>query len=168
MFGPEALQDVEVLVHDFAAFSERHAYRIELAPIPARRHAHQQAAVGQQVHAGELLGEDDRIAHRQHENAGAELDLPGPCGHRGEQGQGLDDRKVRLDPEQDVIPDPQRVEAELFHPDPVFDQRLGVRHLRIGGEILHRDAECPIQTSHHKLLFSSKVDIPWAPRGDAL
>ena len=36
----------------------------------------------------------------------------------------------------------------------VFDQRLGIRHLRIGGEVLHRNPECPSQTSHRELLFS--------------
>ena len=49
--------------------------------------------------------------------------------------------KVRIDAEQDVIPDPERVEAELLHPDAVVDQRLGVRHFRIGGEVARGDAE---------------------------
>src|SRR5262249_56434867 len=52
----------------------------------------------------------------------------------------------------DWFPPQKRVEAKMLHSDSVLDQRLDVRHLRISGEIWHRDAECPIQTSHHKLL----------------
>jgi hypothetical protein len=141
VLGPEPLQDVEVLVHDLAALLERHADGIELAPVPSRRHSHEQPAIRQQVHARELLGKNDRIAHRQDENAGAELDLLGPRCDRGEQRQGFNDRKVRLDAEQDVIPHPKRIEAHLLHFDAVFDQRLDVRHFRIGGEIWHGDAE---------------------------
>ena len=38
------VQDLEVLVHDLAAPLERHAHGVELALVPARRHAHEQAA----------------------------------------------------------------------------------------------------------------------------
>ena len=61
-FGPELRNDLEVLVHDLAALLEWHADGIELALIPAGRHAHDQAAPRQKVHAGKLLCEQDRIA----------------------------------------------------------------------------------------------------------
>src|SRR5215813_324701 len=48
VLGPEAFEDIEVLVHDLAALLERHADGIEFAPVPARCHSHQQPAVGQQ------------------------------------------------------------------------------------------------------------------------
>ena len=51
------------------------------------------------------------------------------------------DREVRLDAEQDVVPHPQRLEAQLLHAHAVVDQRLRVRHLRIRGEVAHGDAE---------------------------
>ena len=49
--------------------------------------------------------------------------------------------KVRIDAEQDVIPDPERIEAELLHPHAVVDQRLRVGHLGIRGEVARGDAE---------------------------
>ena len=48
---------------------------VELALVPARCHAHEHAAVRELVHGGELLGQRHGIAKRQHQNAGAELDL---------------------------------------------------------------------------------------------
>src|SRR5262249_47101865 len=71
----------------------------------------------------------------------------------GEKRQGLDDGKVGPTAEQNVSPPPDRAKPGLFHPHAVFDQCLGVRHLGIGGEILHRDAEGPMQASHVELLF---------------
>ena len=158
VLGPEALQDIEILIHDLAALLERHADGVELAPVPARRHAHEQPAVREKVHARKLLGEDDGIAHRQHQDAGAELDPAGARGDGGQQRERLDNGKIRIDPKQDVIPHPKRVEAELLHSDPVFDQRLDIRHLRIGGEVLHRYAERASQTSHRRNSFSPRRD----------
>src|SRR5262249_11165345 len=85
-------------------------------------------------------------------------------GDCSEKRQRLDDRKVRLDAEQDMIPHPKRVEAEMLHSHSVLDQRFDVRHLRIGGEIWHRGAECPIQTSHHKLLCCRTAYVEVATR----
>ena len=85
LLGPQPVQDLEILVHELAALVERNAERVELALVPARRHAHDQAAVRELVHAGELLGERDRIAQRQHQDAGAELDALGARGDRGQQ-----------------------------------------------------------------------------------
>ena len=69
ILGPEALQDVEVFVHDLAALIERHAYRIELALVPACSHGQQEAATGELIDARQLLGQHHGIAQRQHQNA---------------------------------------------------------------------------------------------------
>ena len=50
--------------------------------------------------------------------------------------------KFGCDAEQHVIPDPERVEAELLHLHAVLDQRVGVRHFRIRGEVARGDPEC--------------------------
>ena len=126
--------------------------RVELALVPADRRAHDQPAVGDVVDGGELLGQDHGIAHRHHQDAGADLDLGGAGGDRGQDGQRLVDREVRLDAEQDVVPRPQRLVAQLLHAHAVVDQRLRARHLRILGEVAHRDAELGLLLLGHDCL----------------
>ena len=76
-----------------------------------------------------------------HQDAGADLDLGGAGGDRRQDGQRLVDREVGIDAEQDVVPGPDRLVAQLLHPHAVVDQRLRARHLRILGEVAHGDAE---------------------------
>ena len=57
----------------------------KLAPVPTGSHAHDQAAVRQLIHTGQLLGEYYGIAHRKDKDASAELDLRGARGDGGEQ-----------------------------------------------------------------------------------
>ena len=104
------------------------------------------------------------IAHRQHQDAGADLDLAGARRHGGQDGQRLVDREVRLDAEQDVVPRPQRLVAQLLHAHAVLDQRLRARHLRILGEVAHGDAELGLLLLGHVMLLSTSV-ISRSPAG---
>src|SRR5947209_16266168 len=155
LLAPQAAQDFEILVHQLAALVKGYAHCIELALVPAGRHAQEQPPVGDLVHAGELLCQRHRIAQRQDKHAGAEFYLFCTCGDRRQRRQRVEDRKARLDPEQDVIPDPDRIEAEFLHPHAVVDELLGVRHLRIGGEIARGDAERAAQCSLHACVSKS-------------
>src|SRR6185503_20644776 len=49
LLGPEAHQDVEVALELPAALLERHAHRVELARVPARRDAEDETATGDHV-----------------------------------------------------------------------------------------------------------------------
>ena len=74
LLGPQPAQDLEVAVHDPAALVERHADRVELALVPARGHAEQQPSSGNQIEARQLLRQHHRVAQRQYQHPGAELD----------------------------------------------------------------------------------------------
>jgi hypothetical protein len=154
VLGPEAGQDVEIDVHDSAALIEGHAHGVELTLVPPGCHAHQQAAVRQEVHAGELLREHDRVAKREDQDSGAELDAFCARSDRRQQRQGIDDRKVRTDAEEDVIPHPQRVEAKLLHPHAVVHERLCVRQGGVGGEVACGDPESSCQAHNRSSILS--------------
>ena len=77
----------------------------------------------------------------KNEDAGPELDLVRARGDRRQQRERIDDRKVGIDAEQDVIPDPQRIEAELLHPHAVVHQCPCVRQGGVGREVACGDAE---------------------------
>src|SRR5262249_35311497 len=131
----------EAPLHDLAALVEVDAERIELAFVPADRSAHDQAPLGDMIDGGELLGEEDGIAHGHDQDTGANLDFLGARGHGGEDGQRLVNWKARVDAEQDVVPGPQRFVAQFLCADAVFDQLLRAWHLRMPREIAHCDAE---------------------------
>ena len=72
--------------------------------------------LGEQVHAGSCFASTTGLR-----SGSTRMPVPSLIRLRarsdgGEQRQRIDDRKIRLDPEQDVVPDPERVEAELLHP----------------------------------------------------
>src|SRR5262249_40388404 len=87
------------------------------------------------VEAAEGLGGDHRVAQWQHEHAGAELDPGRAGGHRAEGGDGVEDRKGRLDAEDHVVPRPQRLEVEGLGALGVGVQRGDVGHLAGAHEV---------------------------------
>jgi hypothetical protein len=105
--GPQPFHDLEILVHDLAAPLERDAHGVELALVPARRHTHQETPLRQLIHAGELLGEQHGIAQGQDQDPGTELDARGSRRDRREHGQGFDNREIRINAEEDVVPHPE-------------------------------------------------------------
>ena len=121
---------------------------VELALVPARGHAHEEAPVRELVDARELLRQEHGVAQRQHEDAGAELDTARARCNCGQHGERFDDRKVRLDPEQHVIPDPERIVAELLSLYAVLDEAASIGHLRVCGEIARGNAVSAIETGH--------------------
>ena len=121
VFGPQALENIEVLVHDLAPLMKVDANGIEFALVPARGEAQQQPPARDYVHAGELLGKDHRIPEWQNKNTSTEFDCARSCRDRGQERERVDDREVGLDPKQDVVPDPGRFEAELLDPLALFD-----------------------------------------------
>ena len=102
---------------------------------------------------GELLGEKHGVADRQHEDAGAELDVLGARGDRRQKRERVDDGEMRLDAEEDVVPHPERIEAELLHPHTVLDERRRVRQLGKGGEVPHGDSEGVRESGHGRSLW---------------
>ena len=82
LLGPEAEQDVEVPLELPAALLERHPDRVELARVPAGGDPEDQPPARDHVEAAQGLGRDHRVAQRQHQHAGAELDPLGAGRHR--------------------------------------------------------------------------------------
>ena len=158
---PEAGQDLQIPVHHVAPLVERHADGVELALVPAGRHAQGEASAGDMVDARELLGQHHRVARRQDEDAGAQADPAGARRDRGQHRQRIEDRETGIDPEQDMVPYPDRLVSQLLHTHPELDQTLRVRHLRIRGEVLHGDADSACVLRHlDRLPFSVRISAP--------
>ena len=102
------------------------------------------------------------IAHRHDEDAGADLDLARARRDGGEDRQRLVDREVGIDAEQNVVPGPDRLVAQLLHAHAVVDQRPRARHLRVLGEVAHGDAELGLLLLGHRC--SSRTCHPGACR----
>ena len=132
-----------------------------------------QAAVRDMVDGRQLLGQDHRIAHRHHQDAGAELDLRGARRDRGEDDQRLVDREVRIHAEQDVVPGPDRTRSRAPPCARRSRSALRARHLRILREVPHRDAElglsflahrCPLRTSVLRAIGNARRCLPLMAR----
>jgi hypothetical protein len=141
LLGPQAHEDLEVALEVPAALLEGHAHRVELAGVPARRHAQDEPAARDHVEAAEGLGRHHRVAQRQHQDSGAELDLPGAGGHRAQHGDGVHDGERGLHTEQHVVPRPERLEAEGLGALRVRVQALDVGHLAGAHEVANGQAE---------------------------
>jgi len=148
LFGPQAQEDVQVALEDAAALLERHAHGVELARVPARRHAQDEAPARDHVQAAQGLGGDHGIAEGQHEHARAELDLAGPRRHGAEGGDRVDDGEGGLDAQEDVVPGPQRLEAERLGALGVGVEARDIRDLAGTDEI----ADGQTEVGHGNLL----------------
>src|SRR5439155_858016 len=171
VLGPEPREDVEVPLEETAALLEGHADGVELARVPAGRGAQDQPAARDHVERPERLGRDRRVAQWQHEDAGAELDARGAGGDGGENSHGIEDRERRLDAEDDVIPRPQRLEAERFGALRVTEDGGHVGSLGGPDEVL--DRQSPVHLSRAPAGGSRPRPAPdrcpatrrsWAPR----
>jgi hypothetical protein len=126
----EALeQQFELLLEQFAilvGIEQWRAETLDLAGVIAASDPHHDAAVGDGIRHGEILGEADRMPHRQHVEAATELQ---PLGLRREPQAELDqvgEHLVAFALEM-MLGGPQHVEAELVH---------GLRHVARGEERL--------------------------------
>ena len=81
------------------------------------------------------------IAEGQHEDAGADLETARARGDAGQNGKGINNRKIRFDAEQNMVPNPDRIVTELLDLDAIVDERLCVRHFWIGGEVPRGDRQ---------------------------
>ena len=68
---------------------EIHAEPLELDLVPADADAQPEAALAQCIERGRLLGHQRRLALRQDQHAGGELDLLGHAGQEGEEHEGI-------------------------------------------------------------------------------
>ncbi len=132
LLRPEAGEDVEVALEEPAPLLERHAHRVELARVPAGGHAQDEPALGDDVEGAQGLGRDGGVAQRQHHDPGAELDGAGARGDGGEDAHRVQDGKRRLHAEDDVIPRPQRLEAQRLGALGVGEEGVDVGGLRRG------------------------------------
>ena len=136
VLAPQRPHQADRLARAGGAIGERHAGRLEFVGQPADADAEQEAAVGQDVERRCRLRHRHRVAQRQHEDAGAELDALGAGGDVGERDEGIVQRDGRaagklpvgrvriraahLERHDEVLRQPHRFEA----------QRLGfARHL---------------------------------------
>ena len=118
VLAPHRPHHRDALVHAPAALAERHAERGELGLDPADPGAEDQPPLGQVLQCRQFLGERQRMAHRQHQHAGAE---PDPLGEGRRPGQGQDrvveDRRGRVGRalwNDDVLARPDIGKAELL------------------------------------------------------
>jgi hypothetical protein len=84
-------QQLDLLVGPAAAGGEVLAQGLVLDPVPAQAHAQAQAAAGEQVDLGGLLGDQGGLALGQDDDAGDQLQ-PGQGGQVAEQHHGLVER----------------------------------------------------------------------------
>src|SRR5581483_835169 len=152
VLGQQAGEDLQVAVHDPAALFEVDAHGAELAGVPADGRAEDEAALRDVVEATDLLGQHGRVAQRQDQDAGAELDPAGAHGDRREDRQRVDDREGRLDAQDDVVPGPQRLVAELLGALGVGQDLVDVGRLRRTDEVFDSQAEAD---AHPKNLLSA-------------
>src|SRR5258705_442863 len=141
VLGPEPHEDVEVALEVTPLLLEGHAHRVELAGVSARRDPEDEAAARDHVEAVEGLGRHHRVAQRQHQDPGAELDRARPRGHRAQHGDGVHDGEGGLHAQEHVIPGPERLEAEGLGALRVRVEALDVRHLAGAHEVANRQAE---------------------------
>ncbi len=123
---PHRAHHRDALVHAPAALVKRHAQGGELGLEPADADPEDQPSARQIVQRRQLLRERQRVAHRQHDHAGAEAH---PLGDRGDPGQGQDriveQRRARvlLARHDDVLADPDVAEPQrLGAPRVALDQ----------------------------------------------
>ena len=125
--GPQLAEQRERLIHAAAARPRLDAEHLELFDPPADARAEDHPPAGQVVERGDHLGMEHRLAHRQHQHAGRELDALSDRREVREQRQRLEEvvrgrhgeravRRVRVAGgavlvEHDVIDHPERIVA---------------------------------------------------------
>ena len=129
VFGPQALDDFDVLGEARHAALHVDAEHGELFRPVAQPHAEQEPAAGDDVHEGSDLGQFDRIVQRQQHDIRADFEAFGfggePLEHRQ---QGI----VMIVVGDVMLAAPDRIEAELFDQPDLLD-RLGKPPRRIVG-----------------------------------
>ena len=166
---PTPAGDAQPLIQHLAAGIEMRIQRLELLTQPAHPHAQHEASAGDGVDARRLLRKQDRIAHGQDQDGGAQLGLPCGGGHgaqRDDRFQIVDvnrpcDAPVRrkrvtrsdLMRKNHVVARPDRIEPCRFqhrgHPrnTQTHRQRSTVRHLGAEAQgFAHQDASVPPST----------------------
>ena len=120
--APDGEHRVEVLVGAGGALRQLHAQRGELGLQVPHAHAEVQPPLRQHVEARGLLGEDERVALREDDDAGAEREPLGRGRDEREVHQRVEDRVARPHRrgrdagvgQHDVLPRPPRVVPELL------------------------------------------------------
>ena len=107
--GPGVLQHAEVACEDGAALGALHAKGLEGFGRAARAQAHLQAAAGQQVQHGRVLGHAQRVFQRQRDHARADADAPRARRHMGQKDEGRGQAALAF--MEMVLGHPGRVEA---------------------------------------------------------
>ena len=82
--APRLEQDVDPLAEDLEGRHVIGAEGLVLAPVVAAPGGEIDAAVAEQIEAGPLFGDADRVMQRQHRNRGREADVLGPRREIGE------------------------------------------------------------------------------------
>ena len=86
---PQHPQHLHLFGAAAAAIAEVFAQSLELHIVPAHADAQAQAAAGQHIHRGGLLGHQGGLALRQDQDAGGQLDFFGQAGQIAEQDKGF-------------------------------------------------------------------------------
>ena len=123
--GPERAHHVDLLVEHVGAMGEVRAESLVLRPVPSDADRDADASPAQQVDGRDLLRRQCRLALREHEHAGDEVQ---PLGHRGEMAEQHEDlvervrRRVRR----------AREVAERTRPEPIG---CGTEDVVVGHEV---------------------------------
>ncbi len=90
---PQRPQRTDVILHPRAAAGHRHPGRGELCGDVASREPGDQPPVRHHIQAGKLLGEDHRVAQRQHDDPAGHLDSSGVGGHQRQSHDRVEERQ---------------------------------------------------------------------------
>jgi hypothetical protein len=137
--GPEVPAHIDRLLRVRAALVEAlgDADVRELGSIPADAEAGDEATIGERIERGQLLREDDRVAHRDDDHAGPEANRAGAPGDPRQRGDGLVDPAVVLRAgvvDEDVVRRPHVGEAVLLRERYGGDHAVAIRVVAEGGE----------------------------------
>src|SRR5712692_1851801 len=156
--GEQQGHRLDDLIGPLAALLDAGAGHLVLARVPAGAHSEDVAVVGEVAEGGDLLGQQHRVAHRQHQDAGGDVHLRGQRRRVGQRAQRLEPGiAVEAGRGQQVVDHPHVDAVPLALHDGVADAAhvLRVRLLaapRVGGDPrpeLELGHEASFRVGHH-------------------
>src|SRR5712691_2062021 len=158
--GPQPPQQRDLLGHPVAAACEALAERLVLHGVPAQADAQPEAAAGQQVHLGRLLGDQGSLPLRQDDDAGHQFQGR-QCGQVAEQHQRL------VKGGADVVGAiPSLMHRRVGTQDVVVGQHVGEAEFRyplgVAADSARIPADLRLRENHsyvHKILFYRTAGI---------
>src|SRR6185503_7174296 len=172
VLSPQGAHDRNRFVGEGAALGVGASHRADLFLDEPDAHAHDQAAATEDVERRRRLREPDGVVVRKHEHRGAQAHPPRPRRDEGQERQRL---VVRLaaDPVEDVahvedvIVDPDRVDADFLGPAREIDERLRVGDAPVVEERESNLHRAEISSPHGSIAGRSGVNSLTRPAAPA-